>query len=198
MKRFFSFIIAMTLFFIITVNTVYAEDYYFKDEEKTFLVDQLITSEGGVSSEDVNSLSQVVAKVDSKVLQAMVNTNWQICLTGSDIASSYTNGEWGSKIRGITIYDLRTIYIEPRAILDTPIHEIGHFILWYLDFPVDSDEFYDIYYDEVETFKSRIINPGCVSSVDEFFCESFYYMYEDSSLCTPRVVDFIQRNLDSF
>ena len=79
------------------------------------------------------------------------------------------------------------------------LHEFGHFFDQVcLGDASKSEEFKQIYNEEVELFKSQIELPGCVTDEMEFFAEGFYHYIAFPDKCTPKLYNFIQKKCDAF
>jgi hypothetical protein len=151
---------------------------------------------GNVDIYYLNLMNNELKKLPSNAIRRFVNSGWHIYVTNENIANTIFNGKYKS-VQGVTIYSERTILIEARetAIKESTLHEFGHFIDYITGFESDEKEFKGIYDEEVDTFKSRIINSSCVRDEQEFFAETFYYYFINPSKCTPKAYDFINKKL---
>lgn len=152
----------------------------------------------GASIEWLNKLNNELNRVPKKLLTIFTKEGWTISVTGENLAKTHFNGKYSS-VQGLTNYNEKYILIENRdnAINESTIHEFGHFLDYYLNFASSTEEFRNIYNDEVEKFKSNISNSGCVRNEREFFAETFYYMYTDSSKCTSEAYRFINNLINN-
>ena len=197
MKRFlFLMLVIISLFFsnmvVYASNSQNYEVETLEDKEKEELINEIIMTEGNIESSKVDDLKKTLSKVQIEILEDMEMYDWKICITSHDIASYYLNGEYGNKVRGITDFDTKMIYVEPRAVYSTPLHEIGHFIDWENFFPSENSEFEKIYYEENSEFKENIDNPGCFTSAQEMFEEIFCIANIDTSKCTPKALKYVE------
>lgn len=150
-------------------------------------------SKAGASGAWVSKVNAQLSSVPSNILTSFVNNGWHIYATGENIASVYFGGAYKS-VRGATMWDSKSIVIECRdAAMTAPCHEMGHYLDYMCGNPSLGSEFAGIYNEEVATFKSQISNPGCVSSAQEFFAETFYYVCKNPSKCTPKAAEFVRR-----
>ena len=164
----------------------------YRASQSTRVVSGIGEIKGNVDPSLLNDLNSELNRLPSSIINAFVNEGWHIYLTDENISNTYFNGRYYS-VEGATIYESKIIVIEARksAIYESTIHEMGHFVDYENGFTSESNEFSDIYNNEVELFKSRITNSSCVTNKQEFFAETFYYMYKDSSKCTEGAYNYI-------
>lgn len=147
----------------------------------------------GASQSWVNKVNAQLAYVPENVKSSFVANGWHIYITTENIAQTYFSGIYNS-VRGVTKYDEKFIKVETRNVaISSSIHEMGHYVDFITGSPSLSAEFTNIYNEEVETFKSRIPNSSSVRNQQEFFAETFHYMCKNSSKCTPKAMEFVQR-----
>lgn len=154
---------------------------------------------GNVDQRYLNLLNTELNKLPSKALTRFKNSGWHIYVTDENIAKTVFNGKYKS-VQGVTIYSDKTILIEARdvAIKESTIHEFGHFIDYMKDFTSDSKEFKKIYAEEVNIFKSGIVNSSCVRDEQEFFAETLYYIYKNPSKCTEKAYEYVNNIINNF
>ncbi len=154
---------------------------------------------GNVDKRYLNLLNTELNKLPQKALTRFTNSGWHIYVTDENIAKTVFNGKYKS-VQGVTIYADKTILIEAResAIKESTIHEFGHFIDYIKGFTSDSKEFKSIYNEEVNTFKSRIVNSSCVRDEQEFFAEILYYIYRNPSKCTKKAYEYVNNIINNF
>lgn len=155
-------------------------------------------TKGNVDIYYLNMLNKELNKLPKSVLNSFKRNGWHIYVTNENIAKTVFNGRYKS-VQGVTIYKDQVILIEAReaAIKESTIHEFGHYVDYITGFETDEKKFEKIYDEEVETFKSRIINSSCVRDEQEFFAETLYYMYKNPSKCTPQALEFVKNKLNT-
>lgn len=148
----------------------------------------------GANNSDLSKLNAQVNRIESSLLNKFTSSGWSIYVTGENLAKTHFGGKYSS-VQGVTVYGSRAIYIEKRdvAIRESTIHEFGHYLDYSKGFISNKEAFKAIYNEEVATFRSRIINPGCVRDPQEFFAEMFFYMHTNPSKCTPKAKAFISQ-----
>lgn len=149
--------------------------------------------DGKVDSKYINNVNSQLKKVPANVMNSFNKNGWNLYVTDKNLASTFFSNIYSS-VRGVTIYRMKTIYIEDRAIAvkTAPLHELGHYVDYANGMPSYNKEFKSIYKEEVNTFKSRIPNSGSVRDEQEFFASTFYYIFNDPSKCTPKAKDYVQ------
>lgn len=156
------------------------------------IVPGIAEAKGNVSQSLINTANIELNKLPSNIVNKFVSLGWHLYITDENIAQTYFDGEY-SRVQGVAIYTERVILIEARtsAITGSLIHEMGHFVDSITSYSSYSDEFSRIYNEEVDTFKSRIVNSSCVSDKAEFFAETFYYVYKNPSKCTEQAYSYV-------
>lgn len=165
------------------------EDY---NNEKNYY--NIVQTIGDVDPYYVNIVEEKLLNIPENIMQLFIESGWDIKITTENIAETYFNGEYSS-VLAVAIRSKKVILIEDRekAVNNSVEHEIGHFVSAINGEVCLSEEFREIYYEEVETFKNQISDSNCVRDEYEFFAEAFYYLLKDKSKCTPRVTEFIER-----
>lgn len=176
-----------------TKKVVTTKIEYVVDTKTNNNVNSIGKTINGADNTYLNKLNNELNKVPEKVINTFKKEGWNIYITGENLAQTHFGGKYSS-VQGLTSYNKKEIIIEnrPEAVRESTIHELGHFLDYYFGFISDSDEFTNIYNKEVDTFKSNITNSSCVRNKREFFAETFYYMYTDSSKTTPEARAFIE------
>lgn len=151
---------------------------------------------GNVEQKYVEAIEERLLTLPPVLVNSFIEDGWNIYITSEDLAAHY--GYKIGSVLGSTNYGERTIYIEDRekAILSAVEHEFGHYLDYARGVQSLGDEFNQIYQEEVETFKSNIPNPGCVSGPQEFFAETFAWIIVDEYKCTPKAKEFVERVLN--
>lgn len=176
-----------------------------KKEESVVQVPQVVVIPGigegtdGVEQESINKLNTQLNRLPSNIRNRFVEAGWHIYVTNEDLNQKYYGGKYNF-VEGVTDYNNKVIYIAntDKSIRESVIHEMGHFIDSYRDYDSLSESFELIYNEEVELFKSGITNSSCVRNEMEFFAESIYYFYGDSSKVTPMMKSYIESFIYSF
>ena len=161
-------------------------------------VSGIAETKGNVDIYYLNMLNNELNKLPKSALNSFKRNGWHIYVTNENIAKTVFNGRYKS-VQGVTIYRNQVILIEARenAIKESALHEFGHYVDYITGFESDEKPFKTIYNKEVETFKSRIINSSCVRDEQEFFAETFYYMYKNPNKCTPQALEFVKNKLNT-
>ncbi len=151
-----------------------------------------------VPLEILQTAESEINKLPPNVVNAFSSNGWTINITNENIASKYFGGAY-SNVLGATKTDSKQIIIQNKksCVRESVVHEMGHFVDWYFDFPSLSDEFWEIYNQEVDTFKSRISNSSSVRNEMEFFAHTFYYLIKDPSKCTPMATQYVQNYINN-
>ncbi len=139
-----------------------------------------------------------ISRLPQNVLNSFINDGWTINITNDNIASKYFGGSY-SNVMGATKMDSKQIIIQNKksCVQASIIHEMGHFIDNYFDYPSLSDEFWEIYNSEIDTFRSRIPNSSAIRDELEFFAHTFYYSVKDPSKCTPMALQFVENYVNN-
>ncbi len=156
----------------------------------------IVRTVGNVEPKYVNAVEEKLMELPPALVNSFIKEGWNIYVTTEDLAARF-DYKIGS-VLGITDYRAREICIEDRekAVLSTVEHEFGHYLDYVTGVRSLSNEFNQIYLEEVETFKSNIPNPGCVSGPQEFFAETFAWIIVDESKCTPKAKEFVETVLN--
>lgn len=119
---------------------------------------ELCGRDGDVDEYCVALVNHELSKLDSRVINAFVNSGWKIEVTDIDIDQVYYNGRFTPIYGGVYA---STSYKEKRIIVSnyaeathSTIHEIGHWMDWYSNYASQTEEFQNIYKEETEMFKS--------------------------------------------
>ena len=149
---------------------------------------------GNIDEENIRYAENEIKLIPSSLIATFSNDGWNIFITNENINQKYFGGSYDN-VMGVTITGTNEIYIQNRknSIQQSIVHEFGHFVDCINDFPSLNEEFSEIYNEEASTFKSRISNSSCVRDEMEFFAHTFYYLIKDSSKCTPRAAEYVQR-----
>lgn len=150
---------------------------------------------GEVDMENVRLLEARLHLIPTELLSDFYNNGWKICVTDENIGETYMNDN--NQYKAAIVWGKKMIVVEDRSdAIDSSIHEFGHRLDGINNRPSYSDEFHQIYLDEVETFKANTVDGGCVHSQSEFFAQTFYYYILDPSKCTPKAYEYIETQLN--
>lgn len=150
------------------------------------------------TSDILKTAESEISRLPQNVLNSFINDGWTINITNDNIASKYFGGSY-SNVMGATKMDAKQIIIQNKksCVQASIIHEMGHFIDNYFDYPSLSDEFWEIYNSEIDTFRSRIPNSSAIRDELEFFAHTFYYSVKDPSKCTPMALQFVENYVNN-
>lgn len=133
----------------------------------------------------VDMVDDQLSLIDPEIIKSFCNSDFDIYVSNIDIAKDVrtVSGYEEGVILGQTDYQKRRIYINQtyEAVESAPIHEIGHWFDYYIDFPSCSEEFEEIFEKEGETFQDVFYNPiGEDCDAQEMFAEGFELYYTDT------------------
>ena len=150
-----------------------------------------------ISIENLKIAENEISKLPYNLIETFNNKNCSIQISNENISSKYFNNLYNNVI-GVTLTNSKQIIVENKksSISKSISHEFGHFLDWYFKFPSMSQEFKEIYTEEINTFKEKIPNASCVRNSTEFFAHTFYYYIKDQSKCTPKALKFIKNYLN--
>ena len=133
----------------------------------------------GVNQGIVQEVNKQLLIVPEDMRELFVNSGWSIIATSVDLNKEYYDGEFSS-VLGSTSYKKSEISISNslEAADDATLHEFGHWVDWYLNFPSNSEVLKKIYNEEQETFYSKF-NLSMHWDEKEFFAEGFNRFYTD-------------------
>ncbi len=174
---------------VITTSTTTKKEY------KKIVVEPI----GNISDSLINVAYEELSLIPDNLQDLFVTSSWHLVISTDNLSKTYFNNKYKS-VLGLTDYETSSIILEAKekSIRESLVHEMGHFLDYITGFKTFENEFINNYYNvEIDEFKSHIKNPGCVRDPQELFAEEFYYMYKDSSKCTPLVLNLIQKKLNS-
>ncbi len=150
---------------------------------------------GEVDAENVRLLEETLHLIPTELLSYFYNNGWENCVTDEDIGETYMHNN--NRYKAAIVWGKRLIIVEDRSeAIDSSIHELGHYLDGINNRPSYSDEFHQIYLDEVETFKANTVDGDCVHNQSEFFAQTFYYYILDPSKCTPKAYEYVETQLN--
>ena len=141
-----------------------------------------------------------ISLIPSNQLEFLRSRGWSWEITGMNLAQRYG---YSVGIVGITDYSQKTIYITNRSnkIRRATIHEFGHALAAELGDVDETEEFYEIFYDERDNFHDCTNTTGDghnTVSTDEYFASVYQNMilnYDETYADVPRTVEYIERVL---
>ena len=147
----------------------------------------------------VDMVDDQLSLIDPEIIKSFCNSDFDISKDVRTV-SGYEEGV----ILGQTDYQKRRIYINQtyEAVESAPIHEIGHWFDYYIDFPSCSKEFEEIFEKEGETFQDVFYNPiGEDCDAQEMFAEGFELYYTDTiqlyKKC-PELYNYLDLTIEKF
>lgn len=133
----------------------------------------------GVSKNIVDLVNKQLLLIPSDLLEDFSRSGWSMIATEEDLNDKFYEGEFDA-VYGSTSYDNHEVSIanSVEAATDAPLHEFGHWLDWYLNYPSGSALFQSIYEEENKQFYSRF---GLHMHWDEkeFFAEGFDKFFTD-------------------
>lgn len=167
--------------------------------EVNILQNTAIQNIGGVSDELMQKFSKAYMMVPENVREHFTNDGWTIYATTEDIGQKY----YGHKmnILALTVTGEKAIYIDNRKkAANSLIHEMGHYIDYSNDFISSSEEFAEIYNEEVSTFRSiHSTHANNTATAVEYFAEFYMVAILDPEKVKdkcPRTYEFVMRYAD--
>lgn len=162
------------------INTTYLQDT--KPEPKIInTYNGIIQKEGNVPDSRLLNIESYYTKLPQNIRTHLETLGWKYICSDADFGSRYGFTE---SILALSVYDEKVIYIDNRQKAeDAILHEVGHAIDWSLGFVSYKKEFADIFYAEVETFRTisnTHTNNTC--SPIEYFAEAFAWTITDPAL----------------
>lgn len=149
---------------------------------------------GEVDMQNVNLLETTLHLIPTELLNHYYKSGGKNCVTDENIGETYMNDT--NQYNAAIVWGKMMIVVEDRPeAINGVIHEFGHYLDGVNNRPSASDEFCQIYQEEVETFKVNTIDGDCVYNQSEFFAQTFYYYILDPSKCTPKAYQFIESQL---
>lgn len=171
---------------------------YTSEASEDVSVDALCQGEDDV----VESVNFTLLTLPRWVRTAFKDSGWSILVVDYDIAEvDYEGAFTAGDVLGSTAYKDREIRIldEPKAAVNAPIHEFGHWLDWVLGYPTMSDEEYlSIYEEEQDDYKTNF-GPSCSWNEQEFFAEGFWCYWKSpealKKIC-PKFHQYLTVNLN--
>ena len=151
----------------------------------------------GMESENyLGYTNEIVGKLPNKLIDALSESGTKIVISDYDIGKDgyYNEGTETPDWSAVTVTwsdGHSNIYVEAgkRSIQQSMIHEIGHSVDYLLGEVSESEEFKNIYYDELKVMASAYYR----GSEKEYFAEAFsyYYNFPEKRNLMPLTFEFI-------
>ena len=154
----------------------------------------------------VDMVDDQLSLIDPEIIKAFCNSDFNIYVSNIDIAKdieSFSTYDTGV-ILGQINYKTKKIYINQtsEAVESAPIHEIGHWFDYYINYPSDSDEFEEIFEKEGEIFQNSFYDPiEDICDKQEMFAEGFELYYTDSKSLyqkCPSLYNYIDLTINNY
>lgn len=151
--------------------------------------------------EYVEIAEQQLLLIPPQLMKSFINDGWKIKMENADLGKKYFLDE-GDTVRAFVNPNEKSIIIknsENAAFFSVP-HEFGHYLDIVMAYPSTTDEFKEIYQEEVETFKCQrdFGDETLLTDEGEFFAETFEYLLRNPSKCTPRAREYVQQCIYEF
>ena len=155
-------------------------------------------ADGNVDQYFVEAVNEQLSYLPDTLLDKFVSEGWSINVTDKNIDQYYCEGKWGS-VEGIILYDYNIISIENRdiAVIDSTLHEIGHYIDFVNGRPSNTDEFASIYSEESDIYLSAFEYYSHYSQRD-MFADGVWKYYTDREKLKencPMLYDYLDKFL---
>jgi len=154
---------------------------------------------GAVKGACIEQAEENLELVPDEIMNNFVKEGWKFYITTRDINEEYFNSRY-NEVLGVTSYKEKCIKVmnEEFAIELAVIHEVGHYFDYLTKFSSVSDEFRQIYEEEIGEFRKKIEAGVQIFNEREFFAQTFYYLIKDPSKCTPKALEFVEEQLEIF
>lgn len=145
-----------------------------KIELTTSAYSGIIQKQGNVSDTRLANIEAYYVKIPQNIRTYVESLGWKYVCSDNNFGAQY--GYTGS-ILALSVYDEKLIYIDNRQKAeDAIIHEVGHALDWSLGFISYQQEFLNIFYAEVETFRTiDQTHANNTASTIEYFAEAFAF-----------------------
>lgn len=147
--------------------------------------DAICFCEEDAEQEVADAVNRQLLLIPRWIREAFVRSGWEMSVVGYDIATVDYEGVFEpGKVFGSTSYTNHHIKIlnTLRAAANSPIHEMGHWLDHYTQYPTLNDpQFQTIYEEEGELYRSTF-GPECSWGVQEFFAEGFWCYWRSPTL----------------
>lgn len=155
---------------------------------------------GDVKEENIKMVEEALELVPQVMTDSFVENEWHLYVTKENLQRVY---KYAKSVMAITDHTNNLLKFEDRKEIskETVLHEMGHYLeaaicnLTGVN-PSTTEEFMQIYIEEVSTFKNNTEDPGyIITNSREFFAEMFCYYIVDPSKCTPKAYHYIEAQL---
>lgn len=170
-------------------------------ETQSLLTDDICYGEEGTDGTVVSAVNRQLLLVPRWLREAFVQSGWSMSVVGYDIATEDYPGEFeAGTVFGSTSYSNRHIKIlnTIRAASNSPIHEMGHWLDCYTQYPTLNDEDYQRIFEEENGAYRNSFGPECSWGPQEFFAEGFWCYWRSPGLLRrtcPKFYSFMENTL---
>jgi len=184
---------------LINDNIGYVSNKYLTTEKIETL--DLCEKNGSVDTYWTELVNQTLSILPNSIIQAFKDSGWHIYVTDMNIDAVYYNSQFGA-VMATTNYGEYRILIEDRndAVIESPVHEIGHWFDWYNGYTTNSSEFDNIYNTETSAFKNAFLVNFYYDKM-ELFAEGFAKYFEDPNTLAnncPQLYNYLNNLLSSY
>ncbi len=155
--------------------------------------DTICGGEERVNQEVVDAVNRQLLQLPRWLRQAFLKSGWSMTVVSYDIATvDYASEFEPGTVFGSTSYKAHSIKIlnTMRAAANSPLHEMGHWLDSYSQYPTLNDEVYQKIYDaEGEQYRATF-GPGCSWDAQEFFAEGFRCYWRSPMLLSKTCPQF--------
>lgn len=152
---------------------------------------------GTVKNDYIEQVEENLELIPNEIMQSFINDGWKFYITTASINEEYFENKYDD-VLGVTSYKEKCIKVSnsEKAINFAVIHEMGHYFDYITNFSSNSDEFKEIYKDEIDEF--YLESGFVIQNEKEFFAQTFYYTIKDQSRCTPKALKYMKNQLNIF
>lgn len=156
---------------------------------------------GNVDTYWSSVVNQTLSILPNGIIQAFKDSGWHIYVTDMNIDATYYNSQFGA-VMATTNYGEYRILVEDRndAVIESPVHEFGHWFDWYNGYTTNSSEFDNIYNTETSAFKNAFLVNFYYDKM-ELFAEGFAKYFEDPNTLAnncPQLYNYLNNLLSSY
>ena len=180
----------------ITVCTVQAKEV---KQDSAVENNNYIFAIGDVDEQLIKKINEAYLMIPDNVRQNYEENGWAVYVTTENLGKKYFGRKMS--ILALTVIEEQTIYIDDREkAVTSVIHEIGHYIDYSYGFVSYTDEFSQIFKDEVKNFRSNHkTHINNTSTAVEYFAEAYLVIItepEKMKKCCPYTYEFVVRYAD--
>lgn len=133
----------------------------------------------GANKGIIDTVNKQLLLIPEKYRDLFQSSGWTMVATNEDLNEKFYDGVFNS-VYGSTSYDTHIVYIQNNmnAAEDASLHEFGHWLDWYANYPSQNDVFKEIYDSENQDFYKEF-DLSMHWDEKEFFAEGFDRFYTD-------------------